>query len=303
MIQTSTQDGYPIVIPISFHGYNLVQYLGCGSTSVVFLIEDENSHELYSAKILAKADIENKNIEISIKNEVQILQSVSHPNIIKVQDFFIIKNQYEQEYYVIIMEYCQNGDLLSYATKHGFTNDSEKKRIIKGFLGAIEYLHNNGISHGDIKTENILLDSNFQPKLCDFGFCKMNRIAGDESKNGTLYYAAPELFVTGSFDTIKADIYAIGITLYALSELQFPFISGNQTFIIQQIMSGCLSIRSGIDEKLLRLVQKCTSMNPQYRPSIEEILNDEYFNCQVDNCQNNFNNQFIGYQIVYANFY
>ena len=151
-----------------------------------------------------------------------------------------------------------------------------KKKIIRGFLEAVKYLHHQGISHGDIKAENILLGVGLTPKLCDFGYCRTSLIAGDESKNGTLYYAAPELFHKGNFDTLKTDIYAIGITLYSLSELQFPFKDGNQQYIVQQIVGGKLSIRRGINKQLKNIVVKCTDMNPLHRPNISDLLKDEY---------------------------
>lgn len=282
MIQTRTQDGYPIIIPSSFYGYNIIKYLGCGSTCAVFLIEDENKDELFSAKIIAKKDIINRNMEASILNEVQLLQMIDHPNIIKVEDFFCLENAFQEEYYIIIMEYCANGDLLSYASQEGFIDESQQKEIIKGFLEAVKYLHRNGISHGDIKSENILLDENYSPKLCDFGFCRFNQIAGDDSKSGTLFYAAPELFKPGEFDTLKTDIYAIGITIYSLSELEFPFIQGDNNFIIHQIVNGNLVMKNGIEYRLRNLVQKCISMDPQSRPTIDDILNDDYFNEDLD---------------------
>lgn len=280
MFQGQTQDGYPINVPFSFHSYNIIKYLGCGSTCVVLLVQDQNSNQLFSAKIMARKDIENRNMVNSICNEVKVLQMINHPHIIKLIEFFEIKNQFEEEYYVMITEYCPNGDLLTYATTNGFKSESEKKKIIQGFLQAIAYLHANGISHGDIKSENILLDQNWSPKLCDFGFCRISNVGDDHNKNGTLYYAAPELFQKGLFDTFKSDIYAIGITLYSLSELQFPFRDGDQNFIVKQIVSGCLSIRSNMDQILKKLVTKCTSMDPKKRPSIEDILHDDYFTCE-----------------------
>lgn len=289
MMQFQTQDSYLINIPVSFKNYNIVQYIGCGSTCAVLLVEDQKTHEFYSAKVMSRKDIENRNMVHSIINEVNILQEIDHPHIIKIQEFFELKNEYDEEYYIIIMEYCPNGDLLSYATGPGFKSETEKKKIIQGFLEAIEYLHDNGISHGDIKSENILLDKHFSPKLCDFGFCRKSLIGGDDCKNGTLYYAAPELFSKGQFDTLKTDIYAIGITLYSLSELQFPFKDGDQNFIIKQIVNGCLSIRQDMDENLMKLVQKCTDMNPQMRPTIDDIIHDEYFaseknyTCRISN--------------------
>ena len=175
------------------------------------------------------------------------------------------------------MEYCSNGDLLSYVTDVGFKNEQEKKRIIYEFLDSIKYLHKKGISHGDIKSENILLDSSYSTKLCDFGFCRTKPIVGDESKKGTFYYAAPELFAHGAFDPKKADIWAIGITLYSILELRLPFKDGKQEFVIKQIMSGCLTISESLDEKIRRVVEDCTKMKASLRPTIDDILRYDYF--------------------------
>ncbi|KAK8840272.1 hypothetical protein M9Y10_030826 [Tritrichomonas musculus] len=276
MIKSNTENGYPINIPQSFHCYNVISYLNCGSTSVIFVVEDQCNHQKYCAKIMSKIDISCKKIEKSVFNEVKVLQSINHPNIISMREFFEFKNANEEEYYVIIMEYCSKGDLLSYATNVGFSCEAQKKKIINGFLKATKYLHKNGVAHGDIKSENILLDENLNPKLCDFGYCKISLKAGNESKNGTIYYGAPELFVEGEFDTQKTDIYSIGITLYTISELQFPYKDGDQEYVINQITSGNLSFRDGIDTKLKSLVKRCTSFDPKLRPSIDDILNDEY---------------------------
>lgn len=277
MIHSSTQDGYPINIPSIFHGYKVIRRLGCGSTCVVFLIEDENTHEQFSAKIIAVKDAAKRNMIKSVVNEVNILKTIKHQNIIKIKEAFDIKDEKEEEYYVIVLEYCPNGDLLSYVTREGFKSEFEKREILEGILKAVMYLHKNGISHGDIKSENVLLDKNYTPKLCDFGFSRTKITAGEESKNGTLYYAAPELFLKGHFNTLKTDIYAIGIMLYSISELQFPFKYGEPESIVKQIIGGELSIRKGIDLHLRNLIEKCTKKNPQNRPSIEDILLDEYF--------------------------
>ncbi|KAK8846034.1 hypothetical protein M9Y10_020035 [Tritrichomonas musculus] len=276
MLYSETLEGYPIEIPQSFHGYNVIQRLDCGTTSVVYMVEDQKTKKKFAAKIMSKKNSESKSMMNTIMNEIKVLQSVSHPNIIKVEEVFEIKNE-KEEYNVIVMEHCSKGDLLSYANNVGFQNESEKKKILLGFLSAVEYLHKKGISHGDIKLENILLDDNLTPKLCDFGFCRLTLIAGDDSKKGTLFYAAPELLVKGQFNTLKSDIWAIGIALYSITELQFPFKEINQYFIIQQILNGKLSINEDLNSKLRQLVERCTAKNPSNRPTIDDILHDEYF--------------------------
>ena len=85
---------------------------------------------------------------------------------------------------------------------------------------------------------------------------------------------------------MKTDIYAIGITLYTLSELQLPFKMGNKKSIVNQILSGHLSFKKGIDRHLTKLIEKCTSRNPQNRPTISDIINDEYFTCEKNNQEN-----------------
>ena len=287
MFTSKTQDGYPIIIPTSFHEYRFIKYLGCGSTCIVVLVENEKTKQQYSAKIMAKKDIESRNLVESTEREINVLKELDHPHIIKVYESFEIHND-DEEYCVIIMEYCAKGDLLTYATSGFFKDEKTKKKILYEFLNAVKYLHKKGISHGDIKAENILLDSNCSAKLCDFGFCRTKTIAGDESKKGTLYYAAPELFVRGEFDTQKTDIWAIGITLYSLFELQFPFKDGKQNYIIKQIMSGRLSISQNLDLKIRQIVENCTQVDACRRPTIDDILNSQYF--QENQLNQKFNN-------------
>ena len=275
MFYSQTQSGCLINIPFFFNGYKLIRFLNSGFFSIVVKVEEKCSCQQYAAKIISKKEMRNENKTELILNEINILRSFNHPNIIKLYDVFEIKNDFNDEYYVLIMEYCSNGDLFDYATQIGFKDENEKKKIMFSFLKAIEYIHSNGISHGDIKPENILLDDDLNPKICDFGFCKTCIYSKDQKRNFSICYAAPELFKRSEINMLKADIWAIGITLYCLSEFSFPFLTGDDEFIAHEIQSGELTIIT--EEKLQSLVEKCTKMCPNCRPNIKEILNDEFF--------------------------
>lgn len=287
--EAKTDDGYLICIPESFHGYKFIKILGSGGTSVVCLVKDEISNQLYSAKIIPKGYIKEKMLLHQIKTEISVMKMADHPNIVKFHEHFKIKNEYGESYIVIIMEYCENGDLYTFLEEKRFKNELQKKRIINQFLDAIKYLHKKGIAHGDIKPENILLDSDFNAKLTDFGYSKTKKVAGDESKNGSLYYAAPELFFRGNFDPLKTDIWSIGITLYCLSENNFPYECGDQEFIISQITSQIIYLSPDIPSSLRKVVKRCTAFKPEKRPTIDELMDDDYFNlCEnIEDCFSN----------------
>ncbi|KAK8876288.1 Serine/threonine-protein kinase brsk1 [Tritrichomonas musculus] len=277
MIKEKAEDGYLICIPKVFHGYRCIRKIGFGTTSIVELVEDQNTGKRYSAKIASKPNINKRNLTKLIEKEIAILDVMDHPHVIKMKENLEIKNKYGEHFIVIITEYCENGDLISYLYKFKSTTDLQKKKIFISILKAIKYLHSLGISHGDIKAENIILTKHNNAKLCDFGFCRTIFVAHDESKYGTLYYAAPELYITGDFDPFKADIYAIGMTLYLSFELQFPFRDGDQDYIIDQTIKGNLTFDPKMDKQLNDLVVWCLNVDPKKRPTVDEILNHKFF--------------------------
>ena len=169
MIQRKTEDGYLIEVPENFHGYHCFKDIGYGSTSIVVLVENEATKKKYSAKIMAKKDIEARNLMSSVEKEITVLKSLDSPFVVKVYDSFNITNDKNEEFIVIIMDYCEKGDLLTYALDQKFTSIIEKKKTVLDFLKGVKYLHDHNISHGDIKADNILITNDLSCKLCDFG--------------------------------------------------------------------------------------------------------------------------------------
>lgn len=275
MIPTNTQTGYPINIPFSFNDYVLVKILNRGAYSCVALVEHIQTHQNFAAKVIPKKYVESKNSINLILDEINILRAIDHPNIIQFHEAFMITNDLNEEYFIIVTEYCENGDLLDYISDNDFDED-EKKEILKGILEAVQYLHSKGISHGDIKPENILLDSNYQPKLCDFGFAKTTLVCKNDKRKGTILYSSPEFFDdTNSYDLLKSDLYSLGITFYVISEKELPYPEYDDDCIIEYIKRADLIINP--NDQLQNIIGRMTRKNPNDRETIDEILNDEYF--------------------------
>lgn len=162
MIHAETEEGYRINIPTSFCGYIFIKIIG--------LVKEEESGLLFCVRIIPKLFIEEKNLTDQIQKEIAVNNRVDHQNIIKLYWTFELKHRMNEFYIIILMEYCENCYLLSYTIDHGFKNKNEKYNILKGLSDAAKYIHSHGISHGDIKPENILIDSNFNIKLSYFSF-------------------------------------------------------------------------------------------------------------------------------------
>jgi calcium-dependent protein kinase len=169
----------------------------------------------------------------TIINEINLLKSLDHPNIMKIYEYFAD----EQQFY-IVSEYCEGGELFDFIQSRGTMNETIIANIFHQIMSALLYCHNHQIIHRDIKPENLLLkqliesdDSDFDIKLIDFGASlqidskkKANQVVG------TPYYVAPEVLM-GSYDS-KCDIWSAGVILYIMLCGYPPFYGDNDDEIL-----------------------------------------------------------------------
>ena len=131
-----------------------------------------------------------------------------------------------------IFEYLHNGELFNYVLKikRKLPEDISRK-IFYDLVKAVETCHKCGITHGDIKLENILLSSNFNIKLIDFGFARRIDEGLVSSLSGTKGYAAPECFTTSAkeYHGVPSDIFSLGVVLFLLVMGFYPFEKPNCT--------------------------------------------------------------------------
>jgi calcium-dependent protein kinase len=175
----------------------------------------------------------------TIINEINLLKSLDHPNIMKIYEYFAD----EQQFY-IVSEYCEGGELFDFIQSRGTMNETIIAKIFHQIMSALLYCHNHQIIHRDIKPENLLLkeqiesdDSDFDIKLIDFGASlqidnkkKANQVVG------TPYYVAPEVLM-GSYDS-KCDIWSAGVILYIMLCGYPPFYGDNDDEILQKVILG-----------------------------------------------------------------
>ncbi|OSS49579.1 hypothetical protein B5807_06056 [Epicoccum nigrum] len=174
--------------------YNIVGVVGKGAFATVHQLATKMEGKLLAAKELEKKRLaKSGNLDKKLNNELGIMQSLHHPNIVE-----FVECHDQGDYLYIIMEYVRHGDLQAYLHHNGPMSESLVRTMAQQILSALAHLHRLQITHRDIKPDNILIADvvPFQVKLSDFGLSKV--VKHDETflKTfcGTLLYCAPEVF-------------------------------------------------------------------------------------------------------------
>ena len=246
------------------HRYKLIRQIGEGGYGIVWLVCDTLNNIEVAIKIY-KDSLPCDIVERAHK-EYAIGKSLYHPNILPSYDF----NHSEGALY-IVMPYCSFGSIDKLCGK---IPEQTLWRIIKDIASGLEYLHNYGIMHLDIKPANILLDSQGRYVISDFGLSHRATSlihSYDKAKTigGAAYMSPERSCLDGKVDTYS-DIWSLGVSIYELVTGELPFHGcGGQLQISDRItVLQC----DKCSTKLSNLIDACISPYPQNRPSATEII-------------------------------
>jgi serine/threonine protein kinase len=151
MIVESTELGAVIEIPRQFGEYTYVRTIGSAASSVVLLVVDRTGCP-YAAKVVKRELlIANSHLEY-FEREIRLLQIIRHPNIVRLHEIL-----YQTDNIVVVMEFCEHGDLFEHLARHGALPFSQLRFFIYPLLNALQHLHEKGFAHRDVKPETILV--------------------------------------------------------------------------------------------------------------------------------------------------
>ncbi|KAL4466513.1 hypothetical protein ABPG72_000720 [Tetrahymena utriculariae] len=250
--------------------YTTLEKIGQGSLGLVSRCRCVSTQKEYAVKTIGFKDGEHL---LNISREFFLLQSLKHPNVVRTYDLFI-----ENKKCYIILDYVVGFSLQDYLEKHQKMSEEYTKFVIIESLKAIQYLHQKGICHRDITSNNILIDEKKNSiKLIDFSNSKTCDFRRMMTKTGTLRFMAPEIFKDQEYDK-QVDMWSLGIVMFQLLTGQPPFYSANEQTLINDIQKKELDISqqnillahlstSGIDF-LSQILQK----NPRKRLTPSQAL-------------------------------
>lgn len=294
--------------------YNVVGHVGKGAFANVYQVALKSNGTLYAAKELEKRKfMKNGILDRKLDNEMTIMRAINHPNIVQYIDY-----QDAANHLYIIMEYVPNGDLQQYLTGSGSSPargplpEKVARRMADQVFHALDYLHEQRITHRDIKPDNILIadarPEHFTVKLSDFGLSKVVKDNDTFLKTfcGTLLYCAPEVFP--HYDTHSAgkgtkrprkpqpqqhslrsysqavDIWSFGAVLWYALCLKPPFegvADKDGRGMFDKIMGTPLDItdimRQRVSDQAVALLVEMMNTDPTARPSPYDCLLHPWF--------------------------
>ena len=251
-------------------GYLIKNNLGEGTFGKVKLGIYIKTGEKVAIKIINKKKLKEKNDQIHLKREIDLLQKLNHTNIISV--FEIFENI---DNYYIIMEYCSKGELFNYIVSKKRLNEGEAAYFFYQLINGLEYIHSIGISHRDIKPENLLLTNNYVLKIIDFGlsnYYEENLNKYLKTPCGSPCYSSPEMVSGLSYDGFKVDIWSCGIVLFAMLCGYLPFDDKNDDKIIFKKIVECeIKYPFFLSDMSRDIITKLLIKDPNKRVNIKQI--------------------------------
>jgi len=245
--------------------------IGEGSTGIVCIAKDKNTRYEVAVK---RMDLKRQQRRELLFNEVVIMRDYKHENIVQMYDSYLV----EDELWVV-MELLRGGALTDIVT-HARLDEEQIATVCKQCLKAMAYLHSQGVIHRDIKSDSILLASDGQVKLSDFGFCA--QVSPDLPKRkslvGTPYWMSPEVISRLPYGP-EVDVWSLGVMVIEMIDGEPPYFNEPPLQAMRKIRDmppPRLKNPQRASPRLLGFIDKMLIRDPSQRATAAELLHHPF---------------------------
>jgi len=275
--------------------FKIERVLGKGSFGSVNLVTRKKDNRIYALKSVILEKLSKKQQENSV-NEVRILASINHPNVIGYKEAFWDEKSSTLN---IVMEYADGGDLQSkiniMKNENGFFNESLIWHYSIQMIQGLKALHDKKIMHRDLKSANIfLVKENLQCKIGDMNVSKVMKDNFLRTQTGTPYYASPEVWMSKPY-SYKSDLWSIGCIIYELCELKPPFTGSDMDELFINVCKGKIErINKVYSDDLWNMINMLLKVDTNKRVDCNQFLESQLIKNKINEMENN--NNFLNYE-------
>lgn len=276
--------------------YELLQLLGEGKTGQVYLARHRRSCAEVAVKLVATAYLDTPARQQALRSEIDILRSVRHPNVLRLLAVF-----QESDRVAVVTERARGGELMLALCQPGCApGERDVARIVRELLGVLAHLHARGITHRDVKMENILSKAAAGERaaasgvlLIDFGLAHKSSNTNSKSAaermtgmNGTCHYMAPEMFGRNSTYGCEIDVWALGVVTFVLLFGRFPFdakfLSQVEDKIAAREFAFPADLAPLVSREATKFIEYLLVVNPRERPPAALALQHPWLRADSD---------------------
>ena len=260
----------------SMADFQIEKTLGKGSFGSVYLVTRKEDKKIYAIKTVILEKLNKKEQENSV-NEVRILASINHPNVIGYKEAFWNDKESSLN---IVMEYADDGDLQTKIQKMRKEGGMFNENIIWSYsiqmIEGLKALHDKKIMHRDLKSANIfLLKDKHQCKLGDMNVSKVIKDKVLLTQTGTPYYASPEVWNDKPY-SYKSDLWSIGCVIYELCALHPPFSGKDLDELYENVCKGKIKrINPIYSDELWKMIKMLLQVDVNKRVDCDQLLNSK----------------------------
>jgi ABC-type phosphate/phosphonate transport system substrate-binding protein len=278
----------------AFGDYELIEQIGRGGMGVIYKARQLSLNRLVALKLVNSGEFASPMMVQRFHLEAESAASLHHPNIVPIYETGECRGQH-----FFSMELIEGAGLDRYITGSGFcfgngsgadkasqrARQEQIARIIAKVARAVHYAHQHGVLHRDIKPSNVLLDTQGEPHLTDFGVAKVlgdtgSGITASGAIIGTPSYMAPEQAAGQTKHvTIAADIYSLGAVLYGMLTGHAPFRGETPVQTLKQVVEQepkhPSTLNEGVDRDLATICLKCMEKEPARRYGSAALLAED----------------------------
>ncbi|KAM9362975.1 maternal embryonic leucine zipper kinase [Symphorus nematophorus] len=248
--------------------YEVYETIGSGGFAKVKLGRHILTGEKVAIKIMNKKDLGDDLPRVKV--EIEAMKNLSHQHVCRLYHVIETSTQI-----FMVLEYCPGGELFDYIIAKDRLSEEETRVFFRQIVSALAYVHSQGYAHRDLKPENLLIDEDHNLKLIDFGLCaKPKGGLGYELMTccGSPAYAAPELIQGKAYIGSEADVWSMGVLLFALLCGYLPFDDDNCMVLYRKISRGKYDNPRWLSPGSILLLNQMMQVDPKRRVTVRQLL-------------------------------